>query len=625
MPVIFPAQRGIAFVVGSSLCLFSCLFLVISGVQFYAFHKATGIVEQATEKQFPTFMLTADLVRECEWLRGMSFRLSQSENGFVLQRNTDALSLSIHKLQRAIKKIEELHLHPRLLHLLKEQVADFEAISIVWEKQVAHFMAIRNKRANLLKYLRVLSNDLTQCSDSDSLYIQKWDHHMHMTIFYLSLLCSDINESYGMKVSQEIYGELQSARQLMEKIPDVRQEQVDRIYNQLVEYALGESGILLQFRKFHAATIAFSAQELRVNALVDAILFNAEQLLAQTQEDATRSRNTLQNWKAPFFFSLLFLTFIAFCIIAGVYVYLSKCVVKPVIQLNECMHLRTQNVKIPLPCDGTGEVQEMSRSVAYFISRLEEREEELQRSHDNLEQQVRERTSELEHLSRRLILAQEEERFRLAAELHDDVGATMSVIKFGIERAVIMLQQHEKEQAQIPLNEAVELVKGLARQLRRIQNELRPAYIDLGLVNSIKMFCQDYQSAHPDLLLDIEAKTDETLPGTLRIVIFRIIQESLNNIAKHSKATRVSLSIINTGEEVVVSVRDNGCGFEYSAPEAQRGLGLKTMRERVELSGGNFTLETKRGKGTLITAYWNQHAAVWMDCLTRNHSGPDLL
>lgn len=611
--------RGIAFAVSIPLLMFACAFLLVSGVQLYAFRQAMSVVDGTVETQLPALNLTATLVRECEWIRGMSFRLAQSENDLVLRRGLEELLWRIRELEGTIGRMESVGFYPGRLHALKAQIASFEDIAETLEQRVARMLEIRNQRTRLVKSLRVLSRELENLSSDAPGYtqIEHWNHHLHMSISLLLALCTDIDAPYGLRVRNDLYAQLGEARKELDPAssmrldPDVA-ETGDRLYEQIVICALDENGVLSLFRRLHAASREVGAQGLRINALADAILLNAERLSEQARDDTARSRDTLRTWMSSFFFSLMGIMLFSLSLIACVYVYLAKCVVSPVIRLNECMRLRTRNVKTPLPRDGAGEVREMARSVAFFINRLEEREEELQRSHDHLEEQVRDRTAELDRLSRRLILAQEEERFRLAAELHDDVGATISVVKFGIERALLMLRERDVVQAHVPLAEAVELVKGLARQLRRIQNELRPAYIDLGLLNSIRIFCRDYQAAHPELRLEVEAETDETLPPSLRVVIFRLVQESLNNIAKHAGATRASLSIITTGEEVVVSIRDDGRGFDPTAAAgAGRGLGLKTMRERVELSGGAFTLETAPGKGTLITADWSRNAAVW--------------
>ena len=107
--------------------------------------------------------------------------------------------------------------------------------------------------------------------------------------------------------------------------------------------------------------------------------------------------------------------------------------------------------------------------------------------------------------------------------------------------------------------------------------------------------------------LELAADVDENdIPTALRIVLFRVIQESLNNIAKHSRATSAKIRLQKQGNTLKVSVTDNGVGFDMTTAMGMQktGRGLKSMRERVELSGGTFILRSKPNKGTQLTAYW---------------------
>jgi len=96
--------------------------------------------------------------------------------------------------------------------------------------------------------------------------------------------------------------------------------------------------------------------------------------------------------------------------------------------------------------------------------------------------------------------------------------------------------------------------------------------------------------------------SEDKVPDSLKTPIFRICQEAMNNIAKHGLASHVNLSLQKEGERIVLTVQDNGQGFDLQ--RAKKGMGLSTMVERAELSGGRFELETARGKGTTIRATW---------------------
>ena len=131
-------------------------------------------------------------------------------------------------------------------------------------------------------------------------------------------------------------------------------------------------------------------------------------------------------------------------------------------------------------------------------------------------------------------MAQESERFKLASELHDNIGATLGAIKFGMERSLRSIRSLPEHELQPDicdtLSTSVSLVKKLATHLRRIQNELRPPQLELGLEATIADFCEEYERvfAHMPIELSI-ALDEEKLPPNLPIVIFRIIQEALSN------------------------------------------------------------------------------------------------
>jgi signal transduction histidine kinase len=133
---------------------------------------------------------------------------------------------------------------------------------------------------------------------------------------------------------------------------------------------------------------------------------------------------------------------------------------------------------------------------------------------------------------------------------------------------------------------------------------------DLGLLAAISWLCNNFKATHSGI--DIEKRIDiqeDDVPEPLRIIIFRILQEALNNIGKHSQANLVHLSFRKTnGNRIELNITDNGTGFDLdsvrSAVSFARGLGLDGMKERAELSGGSFSIESDRGKGTTVRASW---------------------
>jgi signal transduction histidine kinase len=132
---------------------------------------------------------------------------------------------------------------------------------------------------------------------------------------------------------------------------------------------------------------------------------------------------------------------------------------------------------------------------------------------------------------------------------------------------------------------------------------------DLGVLKTLDWLCREFQQLHPSIRIEkaIEIQEDD-IPEPLKITIFRLVQEALHNVAKHSRAELVTLTLDEVGGRIRLMVEDNGDGF--SVPESlweepqKKGLGLNSMRERVDLSGGRFSLDSRVGEGTIVTAQW---------------------
>jgi PAS domain S-box-containing protein len=247
---------------------------------------------------------------------------------------------------------------------------------------------------------------------------------------------------------------------------------------------------------------------------------------------------------------------------------------------------------------------------------LQQRKLELQRLAETLEQQVQERTEELaeankvlRQLSIKILSAQEEERKRIAGELHDTIGSYLGGIKFKVESAIQEIAKTPKAATQ-SLNTIVPVIQEAVEECRRIQQDLRPSMLDdLGLLPTLSWFCRRFQTLYSRIRVDKEVTIEESeVPPPLKIVVFRITQEALNNVAKHSKASTVRLCLRKIEGRMELVVEDNGRGIDlekiFEPKTASRGLGLTNMRERAELSGGSFVVESTLGKGTTVRASW---------------------
>ena len=224
------------------------------------------------------------------------------------------------------------------------------------------------------------------------------------------------------------------------------------------------------------------------------------------------------------------------------------------------------------------------------------------------EQRLKESECRLHQLSSQLITVQENERQRISREIHDGIGQGLSAVKFRIET---LLQQKGKwQEKEKSLEALLPLIRGCIDESRRLQMDLRPSMIDdLGILPTITWFCREFERTYANIRIEKHLPlSEQEVPDPLKIVLFRMLQEAMNNIAKHSKATRVDLYLRKAGDSLELLLQDDGRGFDLrevrSRSGMDRGLGLARMRERAELSGGTFTIDTIQEKGTRVRAAW---------------------
>ncbi|HMK65923.1 MAG TPA: response regulator, partial [Thermodesulfobacteriota bacterium] len=216
---------------------------------------------------------------------------------------------------------------------------------------------------------------------------------------------------------------------------------------------------------------------------------------------------------------------------------------------------------------------------------------------------------QLRVLASKLIVAQEEERKHIANELHDSLGASLSAVKFNVERALSQLKETSSE-ISVLLEAVVPIVQDSIDECRRIQQDLRPPMLDnLGILPTFSWFFRTFQSIYTHIRIEREIDVQENeIPQNLKIVIFRILQEAMNNLAKHSRADLVAVSLQNLNTHLELVIRDNGQGFDWQEIQtregARKGLGLSSMKERAQLSGGSLTMDSAKEKGTTIRASW---------------------
>jgi signal transduction histidine kinase len=217
--------------------------------------------------------------------------------------------------------------------------------------------------------------------------------------------------------------------------------------------------------------------------------------------------------------------------------------------------------------------------------------------------------TELRQLSARLLTIQEEERRRVARDLHDSVGQTLTGIKFMVEAALGTPWPGERRSDMEQLRSLVPTIQDAVEEVRRISMDLRPSSLDdLGLLPTINWYIREFEKAHPHLQVQQRIHASESdVPRRLRVPIYRIVQEATNNAAKHSGASHLVLEIAAAEGRLRLRAQDDGVGFDPRTPcprPGESGSGLSSMRERAELSAGTFSLASSPGGGTSIEAAW---------------------
>jgi len=201
-------------------------------------------------------------------------------------------------------------------------------------------------------------------------------------------------------------------------------------------------------------------------------------------------------------------------------------------------------------------------------------------------------------LTSRLISAQEDERLRIARNLHDDLGQRVTALRLRLEALV---------QAAAPTRAEVEQLQGMLQQfderLHGVASELRPSSLDLGIVAALGQFLEEWsETAGVPAGYHSKGIKPGTLLPHLETHLYRIAQEVLNNVAKHASASHVAVLLEARGDDVLLVVEDDGRGFELEgAGKRRQGLGLAGVRERAQTVGGQMKVETSPGHGTKIS------------------------
>lgn len=264
---------------------------------------------------------------------------------------------------------------------------------------------------------------------------------------------------------------------------------------------------------------------------------------------------------------------------------------------------------------------ELTVVVLEDITALHTIQADLQAMNEQLETRIADRTrelnasrDELSMLSTELMSAQENERKRIAQELHDGIGQSLSAIKYSLERAVEMTPEAGPGTPAELLRMTIRRVQQTLESIRSIAMNLRPSLLDdLGVVSAVRWFCREFHEVYPPIRIHTEiAVTDGAVPEPLATPIFRTVQELLNNVARHAQASNVFLSMRSDSSRLTLEVGDDGIGFDPQAvggASLAGGHGLSGLRERATKTGGTFSLHSRRGCGTVVRVGWPLRSA----------------
>jgi signal transduction histidine kinase len=218
----------------------------------------------------------------------------------------------------------------------------------------------------------------------------------------------------------------------------------------------------------------------------------------------------------------------------------------------------------------------------------------------SLEAQVETRTAELHALSLRLLRVQEDERRDIARELHDQIGQMLTGLKLQLEAAALEARPHVRAR----LDETLELAKELLSRTRALTLQLRPRLLDdLGLQPALEWHLELFQRQTGIAVASEFSLPAARLPGELETTIFRVVQEALTNVARHSGCKEAHVTVVTDEAHILAEITDRGRGFDVEQGRAKsNSLGLAGMAERVTLAGGKIELFSSPGKGTRVHA-----------------------
>jgi PAS domain S-box-containing protein len=217
------------------------------------------------------------------------------------------------------------------------------------------------------------------------------------------------------------------------------------------------------------------------------------------------------------------------------------------------------------------------------------------------EQALRDSSEQFRNLAAHLLSVREEERARISREVHDELGQSLTAVKMDLAWLAGRLPRRNDQMIK-RIRSTGQLADSIIQSIRRISTELRPAVLDLGLAAAVEWQVQEFQ-ARSGVQCKVRLLIREVVPSNASTAMFRIFQETLTNVARHAKATRVEVVLEKQRGRLVLLIHDNGLGFDQDGRSLSKSLGLLGMRERAAILGGQVNVASAPGKGTTVSAW----------------------
>jgi signal transduction histidine kinase len=298
---------------------------------------------------------------------------------------------------------------------------------------------------------------------------------------------------------------------------------------------------------------------------------------------------------------LLIATFILLSF-TSIYIILRNIQKPLAILINATQRFQDGEMDVHSPYESKNEFGILSASFNIMLESIQKNSLKLANQNRELES----RKSELQVLSTQLLLAEEKVRKHIANDIHDSIGQVLSAIKFSVESSLVAINEGSYPVAVEALENIILLTKQSIDEVRRIIMDLRPSMLDdLGLTSTISWFCREFESIYSHIIVEKEINIDEAeISPSMKTVIYRILQEAMNNSAKHSKTDFILLQLLMKKDSLELVIEDKGVGFDIDIRSVNKGIGLASIKERAKMSGGIFNIQSHHERGTKIQISW---------------------